>query len=140
MSKTRRNMNRTSRILAILLAAVIVGGGISAAYRAGFDNGAVAAAVTAGDNPDGSGTVVVPVDSFRRPYGWHGGFGFFPFFPILFFILIFGVFRPWRWGGGPGRGWNGGGGWGPSKEFIDERMTEWHQKAHNEGDANRPGS
>ena len=132
-------MNRTSRLLAILLALVIIGGGIYAAYRTGFDNGAVAATVTAGDN-GGTGTVVVPVDRFRGPYGWHGGFGFFPFFPILFFILIFGFFRPWRWGGGPGRGWNGGAGWGPPKEFMDQRLTEWHKQAHNEGDANRPGS
>ena len=136
-------MNRTSRILAILLAAVIVGGGIYVAYTTGFDAGAVAAA-PAGDN-SGTGTIVVPVDGFRGPYGWHGGFGFFPFFPILFLFLIFGVFRPWRWGGGPGRGWNGGGGWGPpqermAREMMEERMSEWHKEAHNEGDANRSGS
>jgi hypothetical protein len=131
-------MNRTARILAILLALVIVGGGIYAAYTTGFDNGAVAATV-AGDNA-GSGTVVVPVDGFRGPYGWHGGFGFFPFFPILFFLLIFGVFRPRHWGGGPGRGWNGGGGWGPSREMMEGRLNEWHKQAHNEGDANRSGS
>ena len=27
----------------------------------------------------------------------------------------------------------------PPKEFIDERMTEWHKQAHNQDDANRPG-
>jgi hypothetical protein len=135
-------MNRTARILAILLTIVIVGVGIYAAYETGFDNGSVAAAIAgdigAGDN--GTGTVVVPIDSFRGPYGWHGGFGFFPFFPILFLVLIFGVFRPWRWGGGPGRGSNGGGGWGPTHAMMEERMNEWHKQAHNEGDANRPGS
>jgi hypothetical protein len=126
-------VNRTARILAILLAVVIVGGAIYVAYETGFDNGAMAATV-AGDNSE-TGTVVVPA-GFRGPYGWHGGFGFFPFFPLLFLFLIFGIFRPWRWGGGPGRGWNGG----PPHTMMEERMSEWHKKAHNEGDANRPGS
>ena len=135
-------MNRTTRLLAILLATVIVAGGIYVAYQAGFDNGAIAATV-AGDN-SGAGTVVA-VDRFRGPYGWHGGFGFFPFFPILFLFLIFGILRPRRWGygpgwgGGPGRGWNGPAGSGPHREFIDERLKEWHKQAHNEDDADRPG-
>jgi hypothetical protein len=133
-------MNRTARILAIVLALVLVGGGIYAAYQTGFDNGAAVAALS-GDN-SGTGTIVVH-DTWRGGYGWHGGFGFFPFFPILFFLLIFGVFRPWR--GGPNRGWtsregNFGGGWGPPREAMEQRMKEWHQQAHNEGDADRPGS
>ena len=130
-------MNRTARLLAIMLTVVIVGVGIYVAYETGFDRGAVAASVT-GDN--GTNTVIVPVDSFRGPYGWHGGFGFFPFFPILFFFLLVGLFRPWRPRGGPGRGWNHGGDWGPSREMMEERMSEWHKQAHNEDDANRSGS
>jgi hypothetical protein len=130
-------MNRTTRLLAILLAAVIVAGGIYVAYESGFDNGAIAASA-AGDNAD-SGTVVA-VDRFRGPYGWHGGFGFFPFFPILFLFLIFGLIRPWRWGGGPGRGWNGPHIWGPPREYLDDRLNEWHKQAHNEDDADRTGS
>jgi hypothetical protein len=130
-------MNRTTRLLAILLATVIVGGGIYAAYNTGFDDGAVAATVAADSD---AGTVVVPVDTFRGPYGRHGGFGFFPFFPILFLFLIFGIFRPWRWGGPPRGGWGGGGGWGPPREMMEERLSEWHRQAHNEDDANRPGS
>ena len=127
-------MNRTARLLAIVLAAVLVGGGIYVAYETGFDNGAVAATV-AGDNSE-TGTVVVPTGGFRGPYGWHGGFGFFPFFPLLFLFLIFGIIRPWRWGGGPGRGWNGG----QPHEMMEGRLNEWHKQAHNEGDAHRPGS
>jgi hypothetical protein len=133
-------MNWTSRMLAIVLAIVLVGGGIYVAYTTGFDNGAVAAAAP-GDNGivgDGTGTVVVD-----RHYGWHGGFGFFPFFflfPLLFFFLIFGAFRARRWGGGPGSGWGGGpGGWVPPKEMMEQRLTEWHKNAHNEGDANGSG-
>ena len=134
-------MNRTARVLAALLATVVVGIAIYAAYQSGFDQGAVAAAAInqsgVGDNSDG--VVVVPGAGFGGAYRWHGGFGFFPFFPILFFLLIFGIFRSGRWGGGPYRGWGGGGGWGPPKELIDERMTEWHKQAHNQDDANRPG-
>jgi hypothetical protein len=126
-------MNRTTRILAILLATVILAGGIYAAYDAGFDNGAVAATVAAEGSE--SGEVVVAVDQFRGRYG-RGGFGFFPFFPILFFLLIFGFFRPWRWGG---PGWYGGAGWGPPREMMDQRLNDWHKQAHNEDDANRPG-
>ena len=108
---------------AILLVLLLVGVGIGA-YNWG---------VTEGLERTGEGVEVV------RYVGGHG-FGFFPFFPILFIILVFGLFRPWRWGGGPGRGSNGGGGWGPSHAMMEERMNEWHKQAHNEGDANRPGS
>ena len=135
-------MNRTARVLAALLATVVVGVAIYAAYQSGFDRGAVTAAASGqsgvGDNSE-TGVVVVPGAGFGGAYRWHGGFGFFPLFPILFFLLIFGFFRAGRWGGGPERRWGGGGPWGPPKEFIDERMTEWHKQAHNQDDANHPG-
>lgn len=125
MSEKGDLMNRTARTLAILLAVVLVSGGIYAAYNTGFDNGALAATAT-GDNGS-TGTVIV-----GRPYGWHGGFGFFPLFPILFLLLILGVFRPWRWSGGNGRAWGGPGGWGPPREYMEQRLTEWHKQAHAE--------
>ena len=128
-------MNRTARVLAAVLATVAVGIAIYVAYQSGFDQGTVTAAVR-GDNPE-TGVVVVPGAGFGGAYRWHGGFGLFPLFPILFFLFIFGIFRAGRWGGAPYRG--GGGGWGPPKELIDERMTEWHKQAHNQDDANRPG-
>ncbi|MGH8928516.1 MAG: hypothetical protein ACRDWH_09215 [Acidimicrobiia bacterium] len=128
-------MNRTARILAVLLAIVLVGGGIYLAYRTGFDNGASAATATA--EGARNGTLIV-----GRPYGWHGGFGFFPFFPLLIFFLIFWAWRPWRRGGGPRGSWGGDGteGWGPPREVLEKRLNEWHQQAHNEGDADRPRS
>ena len=131
-------MNRTARVLAALLATAVVGIAIYAAYQSGFDQGAVTAAASAPSGDNSETVVVVPGAGFSGAYRWHGGFGFFPFFPILFFVLIFGIFRAGRWGGGPYRH-SGGGGWGPPKEFIDERMTEWHKQAHNQDDANRPG-
>jgi len=137
-------MNRTARILAIALTIVLVGGGVYAAYHAGFNNGAAEVAAQSGTSlsgDNGAGTVVVH-DNWRGGYRWHGGFGFFPLLPILFIFLIFGVFRPWR---GPGRGWDGGeghwgSGWAPPREGMEQRMRDWHQQAHNEGDADRPGS
>jgi hypothetical protein len=133
MSEKGDLMNRTARLLAILLAVVVVGGGLYVAYSAGFDNGALAATAT-GDN-GGTGTVQVPGQHWGRPYGWHGGFGFFPFFlffPILFLFLIFAAFRPRHWGGGYGPGWGGPSGWGSSRQHIEERLTDWHKQAHGE--------
>jgi hypothetical protein len=126
-------MNRTSRLLAFLLVAVLIGVGVYVAYRTGFDTGAAVASADTG--ADGGERVIV-----TRPYGWHGGFGFFPFFLFFpfFFILLFALFRPWRWGG---RGWHEGpGGYGSPRERMEERMTEWHRRAHNEGDEDSPRS
>ena len=86
-------MSRTARLLAIVLVLVLASVGAYVAYNVGFDNGAIAANVA----ENGSAVVV------DRGYGWHGGFGFFPFFwifPLLFFFLLVGAFRrgPSRWG------------------------------------------
>ncbi|HEX5721299.1 MAG TPA: hypothetical protein VFZ06_00960 [Acidimicrobiia bacterium] len=121
-------MNRTSRILAIALAVVLVGAAIYVAYQNGYESGAITAAATGAE--DGASTVVVD-----RGWGHRGyGFGFFPFFwifPLLFFFLIFSAFRrrgPW---GGPG-----GGDWGSRHEYIEGRFREMHDQAHkDEGQA-----
>lgn len=114
-------MNRTARILAIVLVLVLVGGGIYLAYQNGFDNGVATASITAAGE-DGN-TVVVADRWGHRGYG----FGFFPLFwifPLLFFLLIFGAFRrrgPWGQGGGD---------WGPRSEYIEGRFREMHDRAH----------
>ena len=61
------------------------------------------------------------------------GFGLFGFLFLLFiFFLLLRVFTFGRWGGGYG-GWKhrgyGGGGVPPA---IEERMQEWHKRAHGE--------
>jgi len=102
------------RILAIVLAlvaiAVTVGIGTQL-YQAGVARGlAESGQIT--PRPEG-----VPPYGHYGPYGYHPfgfGFGFFGFlFPLLFFFLIFALFkglfwRPWGW----------------------YRLEEWHRKAH----------
>lgn len=63
-------------------------------------------------------------------YGPHF-FGFGWIFGLLFFLFIFWllarlVFGFGRWGH-MGRGWGYGGGW---HQYRDERMREWHDRAH----------
>jgi hypothetical protein len=74
-------------------------------------------------------------------YGPHDGFGFFGFFWFLFILFLFFVlFRIARFGRGWGHGgwgyrggWGGyGGGKGGVPPAIDERMQEWHKRAHGE--------
>jgi hypothetical protein len=69
-------------------------------------------------------------------YGPHFGFGIFGFFWFLFILFIFfGLLRFAFFGR---RHW--GGGWGPKgggyrhgvPPAIDERMQEWHKRAHGE--------
>ncbi len=113
----------------ILLAAV---GTI--AYQAGWAAGA------ATQVPAGAAAAAAPY----YYYGPHfDGFGFFGFFWFLFILfLLFVLFRIARFGRGWGhggwgyRGGNGGHGYGGGKggipPAIDERMQEWHQRAHGE--------
>ncbi|HUY73953.1 MAG TPA: hypothetical protein VMW11_05540 [Candidatus Dormibacteraeota bacterium] len=73
-------------------------------------------------------------------FGW--GFGIFGFFLFLFFVfclfglLRFALFGRRMWGGGWGYG-HGGHGHG-MPPAIDERMQEWHKRAHGEAPATPP--
>jgi hypothetical protein len=66
-------------------------------------------------------------------YAYPHFFGFGLIFPLLFVLLIlFFVFRPRRWyGGGWGKGPGGPGG------HLEQRMEEWHKRAHTES-ADKP--
>jgi hypothetical protein len=69
-------------------------------------------------------------------YAYPHFFGFGFIFPLFFVLLIlFFVFRPRRWyGGGWGQGPGGPGGPGG---HLEQRMEEWHKRAHTEG-ADKP--
>lgn len=52
------------------------------------------------------------------------GFGFFPFFPLLFFFLFFFVVRGLLWRGR----WHGG--WRYGYDGVPRAFEEWHNRAH----------
>jgi hypothetical protein len=91
-----------------------------------------------------TGANVHPVAGAMAPGPW-GSYGFHPFFAgfgILWFLLIlFGIFwllrfaffgRPWgyrHWGYG---GWGYGPGPSGMPPGMEQRMEEWHRRAHGE--------
>ena len=109
-------------VTAILL--VIVG---AIAYNVGWSDG-LATHVPAGTAP--------PYEYGYGPHPFGLGFGIFGFFWFLF--IVFGLLWLFRlaffgrrhWGGG-GWGYKGGPGHG-IPPGIDERMQEWHRRAHGE--------
>ena len=113
--------NRTVLRVAIglLLIGTLAGGGYWA-YNAGLAQGLANAHAAAGGAP----VVVWP--------RWGFGFGFFPFFPIFFFILLWvvllrGLF--WR-----GRGWGRACGYGYDRG-VPPQFEEWHRRAHEQSGA-----
>ena len=111
-------MNRRI-ILGILLTLVLVAGAVAVgayAYNAGVAQGLVQSGQLVAPEA-GAG----PYPYYGGPFFWHRPFGFgFGFlgclFPLLFFFLIFALFKGLFWGW---RGPNGAG-----------RYEEWHRKAH----------
>ena len=78
-----------------------------------------------------AGTAVAP--PYYYGYGPHWGFGIFGFLWFLFVLFIvfgllrFAFFGRRHWGGGYGHGKGPG-----IPSGIDERMQEWHNRAHGE--------
>jgi hypothetical protein len=103
-------------VTAILLTVVGV-----IAYNVGWSDGA-STHITAG-------AAVAP--PYYYDYGPHWGFGIFGFFWFLFVLfIIFGLLRFAFFGR---RHWGGGYGYGKGPGIpsgIDERMQEWHKRAH----------
>jgi hypothetical protein len=79
----------------------------------------------------------LPAGAALPPYYYEPHFYGFGLFGLLFFVFIFfllvRIFSFGRWGGGHGgwkhRGYGSGGGVPPA---IEERMQEWHKRAHGE--------
>jgi hypothetical protein len=66
------------------------------------------------------------------------GFGLFGLlFLVFIFFLLLRIFSFGRWGGGHG-GWKHRGYGGDVPPAIDERMQEWHKRAHGEPAATPP--
>ena len=142
---------RAALISILVIAAVLVGGGLvaSVAYQAGVQANVTTVPVTTD-----RATAVTPVVVAPYGYGYGWGFGHSPFswvfgfFAFLFFLfIVFGIIRAltWRGRGGPG-GWGGRGGpgyWGgrygdhepgshPFEGRARQHFEEWHRSAHGE--------
>ena len=108
--------NRLLRAMAIgaliLVAAAAIGIG---AYNAGVAQGIAE-----------SGRMIAPAvgtpDVYVWPRPW--GFGFFPFFPIFFFLVFFLVMRGLLWRGR----WHDG--WRYRDGGVPPAFEEWHRRAH----------
>jgi hypothetical protein len=117
-------INRRRTILGVLLALVLIIGAVSLGsyvYNLGVAQGA-AQSVRLSDLPPGAAVA---------PYAYYGGpfyrpFGFFG--PLLFFFLIFLLFRGLWWGGR----WGRGPGWRPNhwEGGVPPAFEEWHRRAH----------
>jgi hypothetical protein len=117
-------------LFGLVVVAAIVGAGMYG-YNLGIAHGIVERGAAAVAAPGGA----VPVVIWPRPWGF--GFGFFPFFPLLF--ILFWVFAAralfWRgaWRGAyRGRACGYGG--------VPPAFEEWHRQAHARSEAPKPGS
>jgi len=97
----------------IIAAAAAIGVG---AYNAGVAQGIAQSGRMIAAPPAGTPYVYV----WPRPWG----FGFFPFFPLLFLFLFFFVVRGLLWRGR----WHGG--WRYRYEGVPPAFEEWHRRAH----------
>jgi hypothetical protein len=120
-------MRRGFGLIGLVLTAIVIATVGVIAYQAGWSEG------FSQHVPAGTQAVA--------PYPYDGGFygphffGFGWIFGLLFFLFILFVFfriaRFAMWGGrGYSRGWGHHGGGVPPA--IDERMRDWHSKAHGE--------
>ncbi len=119
-------------LLVLVLVALVAGVGIYA-FNAGVAQGMVT-----------TGKITVP-DQGTAPYPYYGPFFYRPFgfgfgflgclFPLLFFFLIFALFRfifwrgAWGWHG-PRRYWG---------EGVPPAFDEWHRRAHEPKANTEPG-
>jgi hypothetical protein len=117
----RRGFGLIGLVVTVILLAIV---GV-VAYNVGWSDG-LSTHVPAG-------AAVAP--PYYYGYGPHFGFGIFGFFWFLFIVfaffwlLRFAFFGRRRWGGG----WGHKGGYGHGvPPAIDERMQEWHKRAHGE--------
>ena len=130
----RRGLGLLGLVATVIVIAIV---GVIA-YQVGWGEG-FAQHVPAAVPADGSTTAPAQFYPYYYGYGPHFfGFGwifgllFFLFLGFIFFrFLAFGLFgwrRGWGYGGRGGWGMHGGG----VPPAIDERMREWHQRAHGE--------
>jgi hypothetical protein len=112
-------MNNRHLLRALVFGVLLLGGAVAlgiTAYNAGVAHGIAESGRMIAAPPAGPPFVYV----WLRPWG----FGFFPFFPLLFLFLFFFVVRG-MWWRGPRHG-----GWRYRYEGVPPMFEEWHRRAH----------
>lgn len=131
-------MRRGFGLIWVLVTAIVIATVGVIAYQAGWSDGFAQHA------PSAAVGTPYPYPYYYGAYGPHF-FGFGWIFGLLFFLFflffLVRLARFGRWGGGWGHGGPGmhshGGGVPPA---IEERMKEWHQRAHGEPPAPTSGT
>lgn len=111
-------MNNRQLFRALVLGALLIAG--AAAIGIGAYNAGVAQGIAESGRLIAAPPVGTPVYVWPRPWG----FGFFPFFPLLFLFLFFFVVRGLLWRGRGHRGW------AYRYEGVPPMFEEWHRRAH----------
>ncbi|HLQ14580.1 MAG TPA: hypothetical protein VK256_01795 [Candidatus Eisenbacteria bacterium] len=127
-------MRRGFGLIGLVMTAIVLAVVGVIAYNVGWSDG-LATQVPAG-------TIAPPAYYYGygpHAFGW--GFGIFGFFWFLFvvfgllFLFRLAFFGRRHWGGG--WGYKGGRGYG-MPPGIDDRMQEWHKRAHGEQPSGSP--
>jgi len=103
---------------ALAIGALLIAG--AAAIGIGAYNAGVAQGMAESGRLIAAPPVGTPIYVWPRPWG----FGFFPFFPLLFLFLFFFVVRGLLWRGR----WHRGGAY--RYEGVPPMFEEWHRRAH----------
>jgi len=112
-------MNNRQLFRALAVGALILTGAFAigiGAYNAGVAQGIAETSRMIAAPQAGTPYVYV----WPRPWG----FGFFPFFPLLFLFLVFFIVRGLLWRGR----WHGGGRY--RYDGVPPMFDEWHRRAH----------
>jgi len=112
-------MNNRQLVRALVIGVLFLAGAAAigiGAYNAGVAQGLAESGRLIAAPPAGAPYVYV----WHRPWG----FGFFPFFPLLFLFLFFFVVRGLLWRGR----WHGG--WHYRHDGVPPAFEEWHRRAH----------
>ena len=110
-------------LIGLLVVAMLVVAGVY-----GYNIGVAHGLAESGQFAAAPGPGAPAVAFYPRPWGF--GFGFFPFFPLLFILFWFAVVRSLFWRGG----WYGrrGCGYGGYRG-VPPAFEEWHRRAHEQG-------
>ena len=112
-------------VCGVVLLALVVAAGVYA-YDLGVAHGLAQGGALAGASPG------APPSVAWHPWGF--GFGFFPFFPLLFILFWVVMLRGLFWRGA----WHHGGCAGRSG--VPPAFEEWHRRAHDPARPPEPGS